>query len=167
MAERIRGLLGQPVVWKMSPVLPVVSSWVPAVAQCDRHRRMKQRGQCHSQTSTARKSPRLPSASQRHSGLLLFGLINRRFRPLQNCRTSGMRRCHEVEPRNTRTPLVSSGGREMIASSTFRWTRQGSRAASSLAHRDSAACRVSNSTRTRTQIGAELVLIDVRRIEGT
>ena len=42
-------------------------------------------------------------------------------RPLQNCRIGGMRRCHELEPRNTRT-LVSSpvGTCRAIAMSVWR-----------------------------------------------
>jgi hypothetical protein len=51
------------------------------------------------------------------------------------------------------------------ALSEFRWTKQGSRAASNLEHRASAAWRVSNSTRTRTQVVPALIV--VRRIAGS
>src|SRR5271165_2696559 len=55
----------------------------------------------------------------------------------------------------------------MVTSSRFRWTKQGSPAASNFEHKDSAARRVSNSMRTRTQMGAAPAFIVVRTRAGS
>src|ERR1700722_6668247 len=54
-----------------------------------------------------------------------------------------------------------------VISLRFRWTKQDAPAASNFEHNDSAAWRLSNSTRTRTQMGAAPVFIVVRTRAGS